>query len=94
MTDMPPIEYWLPWWWDYPESIPVTPLHPAAKPAQGGGVQPSPTPPSAAAVTATPPTFGFGGGGSPPPAAGAAAVAVEAEELKRLKERNSQVFNR
>ena len=90
MTDIQPIKYWLPWWWDRPEIIPVTPLHALAKPTRGVGV------PSATEVTPTPPTpptFGFGGEGRPPPPASAAAVAVESKELKRLKERR-RVLNR
>jgi len=91
MSDMPPIEYWLPWWWDYPDSVPIQPVHPAARP-QGGATPPVaqsvPTPPTAQDILG-------GSGGGPPPAAGAAAtVALEAEELKRLKKRNSRVFNR
>jgi hypothetical protein len=99
MSDMPSIEYWLPWWWDHltvndfsdegvGDAFPPNPAD--AGVVQAGAVQPT--------VLTAPEVTHNGFGRGPPPAAGAAAVAVdedvrrEVERLKKLQERRKRMF--
>lgn len=74
-------DYWLPWWWDFPQSAPIVPV---------GFDVPDLSPPDISPPMAAPAntTLGGGVGGGPPPAAPAATVQVTGEELREIKRRN------
>lgn len=94
MSDMPPIDYWLPWWWDHiGRGFPRKPVDINPQIQQNIAIQSTEV-----NRGGLPP--GGGPGGSPPPAAGAAAVAVDDDvvekvrRLKRIEERQKRMMRR